>query len=451
MPTTTGISFDGVDDEVTRTITGTASSNKKFTLAEWIEVASSGGEVAAFETVNGSQVTFGLAGDAGFGGIIPAQRAFFYIVNDNGEAMLYHSPSNITYGVKYFMMLVYDSAQATQANRLKVWFGPYSGAVALISGWTDFLGTGNTITLNATLDHGNLVDNLGNPGATISKGKMADVYWLDNVALADPSSLLNNYASAAAPGTYAGSYGNTGYHLDFSNAGSLGADSSGNGNNFTPSGGPTQLTGYFAGGSNKTLSAGAGSYGVTGSTAGVKRGRKVGAAAGSFAWNGVSASLLKSIVNKTIAGGAGAFTYTGATAGLRRAEKIAAGAGSFGVTGSPAALRQARKLVGGVGSFALSGVAATLLRHKGFTAVPGSYGLSGAAAALREMKKLAAGGGSYGVTGANAGVLYSGKRVIAGPGTYAWNGVASGILVSVDGETREPWQFSPFFEPLRGI
>jgi hypothetical protein len=33
---------------------------------------------------------------------------------------------------------------------------------------------------------------------------------------------------------FSGSYGTNGFYLDFENSGSLGADQSGNGNNFTP-------------------------------------------------------------------------------------------------------------------------------------------------------------------------------------------------------------------------
>lgn len=49
MATTTGISFDGVNDEVSKTWTGkTVSNNKKFTFAAWFELPTGTGENAIF-------------------------------------------------------------------------------------------------------------------------------------------------------------------------------------------------------------------------------------------------------------------------------------------------------------------------------------------------------------------------------------------------------------------
>lgn len=255
MPTTTGISLDGVDDVVSKTWTGkTPSSDKKFTFAAWFELKTGPVEqiYSIATTQSGTYALYvGLAGSAGGpGGLASANTPFVYFLGEGGSFTTREGAATLSYDTKYFLMVVYDGAQATSANRLKVWFGPYNGAVSLQS-WSNTNGTSDP-TLNDTLSHGGgtstSYDGFGDDssGSNFYDGRVADVYWLDNVALADPSSLLNNYASAAAPGTYAGSYGNTGYHLDFSNAGSLGADSSGNSNNFTPAGSPTQLTGYFA-------------------------------------------------------------------------------------------------------------------------------------------------------------------------------------------------------------
>lgn len=243
-----GVSFDGVDDEITKAWSGkTVTNNKKFTFASWFELPIGTSEVAIFESAGagGGALYVGMAGSGGYAGLISSGTPFVFLTTDDGGYRAYQKgASSISYGTKYFLMCVFDSAQATESNRLKIWFGPYGGAVTAQT-WTDVIG--GTIGLNNTFDHGSgTTDTMGtDDGASYYKGRMADTYWLDGQTLADPSNLVDSYASNAKPKAYSGSYGTTGFHLDFSNSGSLGADSSGNGNNFTPAGGPSQITPYL--------------------------------------------------------------------------------------------------------------------------------------------------------------------------------------------------------------
>ena len=63
-------------------------------------------------------------------------------------------------------------------------------------------------------------------------GNMAEINFIDGQALG-ASSFGETRSGAWKPNLYTGTYGNNGYRLNFSNANSLGADSSGNGNNFS--------------------------------------------------------------------------------------------------------------------------------------------------------------------------------------------------------------------------
>tara|TARA_R110001606_G_scaffold211679_1_gene359296 strand:- start:136 stop:1041 length:906 start_codon:yes stop_codon:yes gene_type:complete len=63
-------------------------------------------------------------------------------------------------------------------------------------------------------------------------GNMAEINFIDGQALG-ASSFGETRSGAWKPNLYTGTYGNNGYRLNFSNANSLGADSSGRGNNFT--------------------------------------------------------------------------------------------------------------------------------------------------------------------------------------------------------------------------
>lgn len=432
MATTTGISFDGSNDIVSKTWSGkTVSNDKKFTFAGWFEVPTGTSEYALFTCLSndGERFIVGLSGTTGYNGGALAASSPFLALETGGGSPCYQQKgaASTSAGTKYFIMVVFDSAQATAANRLKIWFGPYGGAVSLQS-WTKLFGTGDP-DLNCTFTHGSgtasAYDELGYDDTSYLKGRMADVYWLDNVALADPSSLLSNYASAAAPGTYSGSYGNTGYHLDFASSGSLGADVSGNSNNFTPAGGPTQLTGYFPSG-GYTLSAAAGSYAITGTAATLKRGKAISAAAGSYVVTGTAAGLKRAL---KVAAAAGSYSVTGTAAGVKRGRKVAATAGSYALTGSTAGLKQARKVAASAGSYAVTGTAATLAKSsaKSIGADPGSYSVTGTAAGLRAGRKVAAGPGSYAVAGTDAS-LRRGKSASAGVGSYSITGTAAALV-----------------------
>lgn len=74
---------------------------------------------------------------------------------------------------------------------------------------------------------------IGNAGGNPSvDAYIAEFHHIDGQAL-DPTSFGETKSGIWIPKQYSGSYGTNGFYLDFSNSGSLGADSSGNSNNFT--------------------------------------------------------------------------------------------------------------------------------------------------------------------------------------------------------------------------
>ena len=75
-----------------------------------------------------------------------------------------------------------------------------------------------------------------NQSSTLSNflnGYLAENYLVDGQAL-DPTDFGEFKSGVWIPKEYEGTYGTNGFYLDFGNAGSLGADVSGNGNNWTP-------------------------------------------------------------------------------------------------------------------------------------------------------------------------------------------------------------------------
>jgi len=139
----------------------------------------------------------------------------------------------------YHLVVAYDTTQATASNRIKVYL---NGAEI-----TSF-STSNNPSQNSTFGFNNnsSVLQIGRRRITASNdnffdGCMSNIYWIDGQALT-PSSFGQTDTTTGIwkPKAYSGSYGTNGFFLKFENSGSLGTDSSGNGNNFTVNGTPTQ-------------------------------------------------------------------------------------------------------------------------------------------------------------------------------------------------------------------
>lgn len=137
----------------------------------------------------------------------------------------------------YHIVIATDTTQATAANRIKV----YVNGVQITSFSTASYPTLNLDTYwNDASQHE--VGNTRNPGTYYFDGYMYDFVSVDGQAL-DPTAFGRTSADTGVwvPKNYAGSYGTNGFRLTYSdNSGTtsttLGKDSSGNGNNFTPSG-----------------------------------------------------------------------------------------------------------------------------------------------------------------------------------------------------------------------
>jgi hypothetical protein len=130
----------------------------------------------------------------------------------------------------YHFVLACDSTLATQTDRVKM----YVNGVRITSFHNnsgpsqnyDFAvnTTGNTRYIGQKLDQSSFYD-----------GYLAEFYQIDGQQL-EPTDFGEFDANSGIwkPIEYTGTFGSAGYYLDFENSGSLGADQSGNGNNFTP-------------------------------------------------------------------------------------------------------------------------------------------------------------------------------------------------------------------------
>lgn len=135
----------------------------------------------------------------------------------------------------YHVVLSVDTTQATSANRIKLYVNGVEQARAEGAGYpaqnfeTAFIKSG------AFQICGN------SPASGFGLFNLASYYYIDGQALT-PTSFGQTDATTGIwkPKTYSGTYGTNGFFLKFENSASLGLDSSGNGNNFTVNGTPTQ-------------------------------------------------------------------------------------------------------------------------------------------------------------------------------------------------------------------
>ena len=131
----------------------------------------------------------------------------------------------------YHLVIAVDTTQSTASNRLKVYIN--GSQVTSFSTNVNFSQNDDT-GVNGTFAHqiGRYFRNSSTEHPF--DGYMADIYLIDGSAL-DPTS----FGAADSNGvwqrsTYSGSYGTNGFHiLDFANDGTIGSDTSGNGNTFT--------------------------------------------------------------------------------------------------------------------------------------------------------------------------------------------------------------------------
>jgi hypothetical protein len=128
-----------------------------------------------------------------------------------------------------------DTTQATASNRIKVYV---NGSQVTTFSTSSYPSQNLDTSVNNTVAHSIGYDIAGNQ--SYLSAYLADIYFIDGQALT-PSSFTETDATTGQliPKAFSGSYGSQGWHLEFADnssntATTLGKDTSGNGNNWTP-------------------------------------------------------------------------------------------------------------------------------------------------------------------------------------------------------------------------
>jgi hypothetical protein len=206
-----------------------AGNRQTWTWSGWVKLGSLGVQRPLFYNSNGATAN-------GHGGIyIESTNQLWFNGTDNGSAYTNAINTNAVLrdpSAWYHIVVVCDTTNATAANRQLIY----------INGVLQSCTVTQAVTLNANLQINKAtrtdIGDFGYTGGTsYNDGYMTEVNFVDGQALT-PSSFGTTDTTTGqwVAKKYAGSYGTNGFYLPFSNGTStttLGADSSGNSNNWT--------------------------------------------------------------------------------------------------------------------------------------------------------------------------------------------------------------------------
>jgi hypothetical protein len=224
--------FNSADSAyLSRTPASTGTSRRVFTISLWLKRSALLASALDFGFINagGDATTIGISGTGAFGAGLD-NTVFLRLAGNIGNWPAVFRDTSAWY---HFVVAI-DSTQATAANRQKLYVngvdqGACSGSL--------------TQNVDTAVSHTglHLIGAFNGPSAGYyANGYLAEYHLIDGQALT-PSSFgeTDTITGVWKPKKYTGTYGTNGFFLNFSdNSGTtsttLGKDSSGNGNNWTP-------------------------------------------------------------------------------------------------------------------------------------------------------------------------------------------------------------------------
>ena len=228
--------FNSADGAFLHRTPSGAGNQKKYTISLWVKrtaFLASALDVGFLGAGDGT--TYGISGTGGFG------------ASFNGHVFIRNAGSNVGYwdiefrdpSAWYHFVLAIDTDQSTAANRNRL----YVNGVEQDAPSANF-GSGTSTSINAASIHSigtfNLPSSLSPFSGYYTNAYLAEYNFVDGSQLG-PGSFgeTDPVTGAWVPKRYSGTYGTNGFYLKFADnsgvtATTLGKDSSGNGNNWTP-------------------------------------------------------------------------------------------------------------------------------------------------------------------------------------------------------------------------
>nr|BAR20563.1 hypothetical protein [uncultured Mediterranean phage uvMED] len=213
---------DGDSAKLARTPSG-AGNKKTWTWSGWVKRSNLGAIQGLFTVDTGS-------GESALGFLADDTLRFFLNIAPNYPTIV---PNQVFRDTSswYHIVVSVDTTQSTESNRVKIYV---NGSQVTSFSSASYPSQNVDTEFNTTNPHeiGFYSNQTG--GAGHFDGYMAEAHFIDGTAKA-PTDFgeFDSTSGIWKPIEYSGSYGTNGFKLNFSDSGSLGADSSGNGNNFT--------------------------------------------------------------------------------------------------------------------------------------------------------------------------------------------------------------------------
>ena len=226
--------FNSADSaNLTRTFGSAPTNDDKATISLWVKRTNPGAENQLYSArASGANAYTSLRFDS-------TDELDFLMVNSSSTVIArlvttakYRDPS-----AWYHIVFAYDSTDATSSNRLKLYV---NGVQVTVFNTATYPAQNTDLALWAKNTVVNYIGREGDGYSNYLNGYLTEVNFVDGQALT-PSSFGQTNASTGVwePIPYTGTYGTNGFYVNFSdNSGTtsttLGKDSSGNGNNWTP-------------------------------------------------------------------------------------------------------------------------------------------------------------------------------------------------------------------------
>jgi hypothetical protein len=213
------------DDSAYLTRTNSAGNRKTWTWSSWVkrcDIPTSGSQQFIFTSNNTSNYSSMFFDES-------TNRFNFYNYSGGYVDRLETNAVYRDVSAWYHFFIKHDSTQSTEADRLEL----YVNGVKVTSFATANYPTLNYDSYMNVSGYNNIIGRQQVGDSALFDGYLADVYLIDGTAKAPTDFGEFDDSGIWKPKAYSGSYGTNGFKLDFSDSGSLGADASGLGNNFT--------------------------------------------------------------------------------------------------------------------------------------------------------------------------------------------------------------------------
>ena len=201
----------------------TAGNQQKFTVSLWFKRGALSTYSALFDAYSGAGANYGILQLQSDNTLVWYNQTASSITMYLNTSAVYRDPA-----AWYHVVAVYDSAQATAANRASLYV---NGQQITAFGTATYPAQNAANTINSVAPH----DIARYGGASnYFDGYIAEVNFIDGQALAAAYFGAYNSNGSWQPIKYSGAFGTNGFYLNFVNTNSIGADTSGNANNWTP-------------------------------------------------------------------------------------------------------------------------------------------------------------------------------------------------------------------------